>query len=120
MSDDRFIIELFAQSPDIVTPTGLGMEAAGRVLMFEDTDGDGRADRRTIFDDGLSMAMDLAVLQPFCLSKGVKVAVRMNANGCCALENLFKCAHACPCNLVQHRDRHSNTRERLSCHGSWQ
>ena len=62
VSDERLTIELFAQSPDIVTPTGLGVDAAGRVLMFEDTDGDGRADRCTVFHDGLSMAMDLAVV----------------------------------------------------------
>lgn len=83
VSDERLTIELFAQAPDIVTPTGLGVDAKGRVLvvechthfpqkdyvgpktdrvlMFEDTNGDGRADRRTVFYDGLNMAMDLAV-----------------------------------------------------------
>src|SRR5688500_17568473 len=65
--DPRLRIELFAEAPDIVTPTGIAVDDAGRVLCieshthfrpedyegppadriraFEDTDGDGRADR---------------------------------------------------------------------------
>ena len=67
-------IELFAAEPDIVTPTGIAVDAEGRVLvieshthfrpedyagppadrirMFEDTDGDGRADQITTFFEG--------------------------------------------------------------------
>ena len=64
--DGRLAIELFAVAPDIVTPTSLAVDAKGRVLVieshshfrpvgykgpaadrirvFEDTDGDGKAD----------------------------------------------------------------------------
>ena len=72
--DPRLKIELFAAEPDIVTPTGIAVDDRGRVLvveshthfrptgyagppadrirMFEDTDGDGRADRITTFFEG--------------------------------------------------------------------
>ena len=65
--DPRLVIELFAADPDIVTPTGLDVDHAGRVFMIEsnthfppegyaghptdrllvlrDQDGDGRAER---------------------------------------------------------------------------
>ena len=81
--DPRLTIELFAAEPEIVTPTGIIVEPSGRVLAiesnthfrpqgykgptsdriraFEDTDGDGKADRiRTVFE-GTSMTMGLAV-----------------------------------------------------------
>ncbi len=67
--DPRLKIELIAAEPDIVTPAGLAVDASGRVLvveshthfrppdyegppadrirMFEDADGDGRAERST-------------------------------------------------------------------------
>lgn len=79
--DDRLTVELFAEAPDIVTPTGLAIDKQGRVfvaeshthfrpddydgpeadriLIFEDTDGDGRADKRTIFHEGFTHVMDI-------------------------------------------------------------
>ena len=81
--DDRISIELFAEHPDIVTPTGVTVDAAGRVLVIEshthfrpdnydgppadrireftDTDGDGRADRIETFFSGTRATMSLAV-----------------------------------------------------------
>ncbi len=81
-TDPRIIIELFAQEPQLVTPTGLAVDEAGRVfvaeshthfrpddydgpkadriLILEDTDGDGRADARKIFHEGFTHIMDLA------------------------------------------------------------
>lgn len=81
--DDRIKIELFAEQPAIVTPTGLDVDAAGRVwaiesnthfppdgytghptdrlLVFQDADGDGRAEAPTVFADGFTHAMSVAV-----------------------------------------------------------
>ena len=81
--DPRLKIELFAADPDIVTPTGIAVDARGRVLvveshthfrppdyegppadrirMFEDTDGDGQADRITTFFEGTTWTMNLGV-----------------------------------------------------------
>ncbi len=83
VTDPRLKIELFAESPQIVTPTGIAVDAKGRVLaveshthfrppgyqgpttdrvrMFEDTRGSGRADRITTFFEGTSSTMSLAV-----------------------------------------------------------
>jgi putative membrane-bound dehydrogenase-like protein len=41
------------------TPAGLG--GADRVLVFEDTDGDGKADKRTVFMEGLNLVSGIAV-----------------------------------------------------------
>src|SRR5688572_33023737 len=79
--DDRLTIELFAEHPQIVTPTGLAVDDRGRVfvaeshthfrpdnydgpktdriLIFEDTDGDGRADKWTVFHEGFTYVMDI-------------------------------------------------------------
>lgn len=79
--DERLKVELFAEAPDIVTPTGLANDKQGRVfvaeshthfrpedydgpqtdriLIFEDSDGDGRADKRTIFHEGFTHVMDI-------------------------------------------------------------
>lgn len=73
--DDRLVVELFAEHPDIVTPVGMDVDDRGRVyvlennthqrpedytgprhdrvLLLEDTTGDGRADARTVYHDGL-------------------------------------------------------------------
>ena len=81
-TDDRLTFELFAESPMIVTPTGIAVDREGRVFVaeshthmppddyegpetdrirvFEDTDGDGKADRASTFYDGLVHTMDLA------------------------------------------------------------
>ncbi|MDZ4687514.1 MAG: hypothetical protein SH850_20785, partial [Planctomycetaceae bacterium] len=81
--DDRLKLELFAEQPQIVTPTGIDVDHLGRVwaieshthfppdgyqghltdrvLILEDTDGDGRADKVTPFADGLTHAMSVVV-----------------------------------------------------------
>ena len=81
--DDRLKLELFAEHPQIVTPTGIDVDHTGRVwaiesnthfppegyqghpsdrlLVLEDTDADGRADKVTVFADGLRHAMSVAV-----------------------------------------------------------
>ena len=72
---DGFSATLFAGEPDVVQPIAFTIDPRGRlwvaeclaypdwsedgtghdrVLIFEDTDGDGRHDRRTVFADGLS------------------------------------------------------------------
>ncbi len=83
MLDDRLAIELFADAPAIVTPTSLVVDAKGRVLVieshshfrpegykgpaadrirvFEDTDGDGKADRITTFFEGTKLTMGLGI-----------------------------------------------------------
>ncbi len=79
--DPRIMVELIADTPQIVTPTGVGVDAKGRVLVIEshthfrpkDYEGperdrvlmfeipaNGKA-KRTIFFEGLLMGMDLAV-----------------------------------------------------------
>ncbi|MES2705558.1 MAG: PVC-type heme-binding CxxCH protein [Verrucomicrobiota bacterium] len=72
---------LFAADPEIVTPIGIAVDKAGRVFVteshthlvkpdyqgpktdririFEDTDGDGRADKSRIFAEGFTAAMNL-------------------------------------------------------------
>lgn len=79
--DDQLTIELFAQHPQIVTPTGLAVDDRGRVfvaeshthfrpddydgpkadriLIFEDADGNGRANKRTVFHEGFVHVMDI-------------------------------------------------------------
>ncbi len=81
--DKRLKIELFAAEPDVMTITGLTVDAKGRVLaveshthfrpddytgpkadrirMLEDTDGDGRADRVSTFFSGTKFTMNVAV-----------------------------------------------------------
>ena len=81
--DARLKIELVAAEPDIVTPTGLAVDARGRVLvveshthfrpvgyqgppadrvrMFADTNGDGRADRISTFFEGTRYTMNIGV-----------------------------------------------------------
>jgi len=81
--DPRLTIELFAEHPQIVTPTGLDVDFRGRVFALEsnthfppegykghssdrlwvlnDSDGDGRADQSTLFTDGLVHSMSVLV-----------------------------------------------------------
>ena len=81
--DPRLKIELFAENPQIVTPTGIDVDHAGRVwaiesnthfppegykghptdrvLVMEDTDGDHKADKITVFKDGLTHTMSIAM-----------------------------------------------------------
>lgn len=85
--DPRLKIELFAEHPQIVTPTGIDIDAQGRVwavesnthfppegyrghktdrlLVMRDADGDGRADEPTVFADGLVFTMSVAVRPPW-------------------------------------------------------
>ncbi len=92
--DARIKIALFAAEPQIVTPTGIAVDDKGRVLaieshthfrpegysgpdtdrirMFEDTNGDGRADKITTFFEGTTHTMNLAV----CHDRSVYVATR--------------------------------------------
>jgi putative membrane-bound dehydrogenase-like protein len=82
VTDPRLKIELFAESPQIVTPIGIAVDGKGRVFvveshthqrptdyqgpktdrirMFEDTKGTGRADRITTFFEGTNSTMSLA------------------------------------------------------------
>ncbi len=77
-------IELFADAPDIVTPTGMTVDAKGAILAienhthfrpkdydgpatdrirrFEDTDGDGRADKITTFYEGTKNTMSIMLV----------------------------------------------------------
>ncbi len=81
--DPRLKIELFAGDPDVATPAGIAVDAQRRVLaveshthfrppgyegppadrirMFEDTDGDGKADRITTFFEGTTWTMNLGI-----------------------------------------------------------
>src|SRR5262249_35608038 len=87
--DPRVKIELFAEHPQIVTPTGIDVDRKGRVwavesnthfppedykghptdrvLVMSDTDQDGKADRIVVFTDGLKHTMSVAV-RPHWLS----------------------------------------------------
>ena len=80
--DSRFTMTLFAQEPEIVTPTGIAVDRRGRVFcieshthfppddyagpetdrirIYDDTDADGRADRATTFFEGSSATMNMA------------------------------------------------------------
>jgi putative membrane-bound dehydrogenase-like protein len=81
--DPRLKVELFAENPQIVTPTGIDVDHKGRVwaiesnthfppagytghpsdrvLVMSDTDGDGKADKIVVFTDGLKFTMSVAV-----------------------------------------------------------
>lgn len=94
-TDARLTIQRYAADPQIVTPTGIAVEANGRVLVIEshthfrpenyegpkadrilamtDTDGDGRADKVTVFFEGTQATMNLAVYE----DGAVFVATRM-------------------------------------------
>lgn len=82
-TDPRIAIELFAEQPQVHTPTGIDVDERGRVwviesnthfrpddydgppsdrlLIMQDTDGDGRADDVTTFADGFTYTMSVAV-----------------------------------------------------------
>lgn len=82
--DPRVAITLFAENPQIVTPTGIDVDSAGRVwaiesnthfppenyaghptdrvLVFRDENGDGKAEVPVVFLDGLTHTMSVAVL----------------------------------------------------------
>ncbi len=95
-TDKRLVVELFAEHPQLVTPTGLAVADDGRVfvaeshthfrpedydgpkadriLIFEDTDSNGRADKRTIFHEGFTHVMDIE----FHADGSLYVATRMD------------------------------------------
>ena len=76
-----FHVDLFAGEPDVLQPVGLCIDdrgrlwaaenhsypkhtdkpAADRILIFEDTDGDGRHDKRTVFHDRLNYVSGIEV-----------------------------------------------------------
>ena len=100
--DARLKITLFAENPQLVTPTGIDVDERGRVwaiesnthfppkdykghptdrlLVLGDSDGDGRADKETLFVDGLKHTMSVAVrpswLPPVVVDKEAKPAVQ--------------------------------------------
>ena len=81
--DNRLELTLFADESQIVTPIGMAIDARDRIFVieshthlppndyagpksdrikvFEDSDFDGRPDRMTVFADGLSQSMNLAI-----------------------------------------------------------
>lgn len=81
--DPRLKLELFAEHPQIVTPTGISIDSRGRVWaiecnthfppsgyqghssdriwIFTDENNDGRADKQTLFTDELFATMSIAV-----------------------------------------------------------
>lgn len=90
-----FDLQLFASEPDIVKPITFNFDARGRlwvieaidypnlvlngnpgadrISILEDTDGDGRADKKTVFADHLNLATSLAFVK-----RGVVVAAAPN------------------------------------------
>ena len=80
--DDRLVLEEYISHPELTTPTGIAVTQDGkvlvvechthfppddydglkhdRVLWFQDTDGDGRADKKTVFFEGTTQTMNLA------------------------------------------------------------
>lgn len=95
-------MRLFAAEPEIVTPTGVTVDAKGRVFVIEnnthqvqggykghptdrvkvftDNDGDGKADGHTVFADGFKHAMNLMFLPDGAL-------VLVHRNGVVRLED---------------------------------
>jgi putative membrane-bound dehydrogenase-like protein len=93
--DPRLKVELFAEHPQIVTPTGIDVDHLGRVwaiesnthfppdgykghpsdrvLVMTDTDGDGKADRIAVFTDGLKHTMSVA-MRPVWISETPETA----------------------------------------------
>src|SRR5258708_2992452 len=95
--DQRLKVELFAENPQIVTPTGIDVDHKGRVwavesntyfpaegykghprdriLVMSDTNGDGKADKVVVFTDGLKFTMSVAVRPIWAGSSGNSVYV---------------------------------------------
>ena len=91
--DQRLKIELFAEAPQVVTPTGIDVDSSGRVwviesnthfppegytghptdriLVMQDEDHDGKADKIVVFKDGLTHSMSVAV-KPVWLDLALK------------------------------------------------
>lgn len=95
--DDRLVIEEIAAAPDIVTPTGLAVDARGRVLVVEshthfrpegytgpaadrirlidDADGDGRPERVRTFFEGSRFTMNIAVARDGAILVATRAAI---------------------------------------------
>src|SRR2546421_4467753 len=79
---EGFKVSLFAGEPDVVQPVAFAMDDRGRlwvaenltypirapegqgkdrILIFEDTDGDGKFDKRTVFIEGLNLVSGMEV-----------------------------------------------------------
>lgn len=110
--DPELKIELFVEHPQIVTPTGLDIDLDGRVFaiesnthfrpdgykghktdrvwIFEDTNNDGKANKRTLFTDGLVHGMSVAIrpiwLERTSLAKKNRAAKKNGA----AKKSVFK------------------------------
>jgi putative membrane-bound dehydrogenase-like protein len=95
--ESRFEIALFAEHPQIINPIGVQVDSRGRVfvieshthfrpqnydgpkadriLLLEDTNGDHKADKSTVFHEGLIHAMDLALHNDGALYVATRSAV---------------------------------------------
>jgi len=95
--DERLVIEQIAAAPDIVTPTGLAVDARGRVLVVEshthfrpqdyagpeadrirlidDADGDGRPERVRTFFEGSRFTMNIAVARDGAIFVATRAAI---------------------------------------------
>ena len=95
--DKRLVIEEIAAAPDIVTPTGLAVDARGRVLVVEshthfrpkdyagpeadrirlidDADGDGRPERVRTFFEGSRFTMNIAVARDGAIFVATRAAI---------------------------------------------
>ena len=95
--DKRLVIEQIAATPDIVTPTGLAVDARGRVLVVEshthfrphdyagpeadrirlidDADGDGRPERVRTFFEGSRFTMNIAVARDGAIFVATRAAI---------------------------------------------
>ena len=102
--DPRLKIELFAEHPQIVTPTGLDVDHHGRVfaiesnthfppeeykghptdrvLVMSDSDNDGKADKIVVFTDGLKFSMSV-VVRPiwYPMGKAERPEVKVEGEG---------------------------------------
>jgi putative membrane-bound dehydrogenase-like protein len=115
--DERLQLSVFAEDPAVVTPTGLDVDAAGRVWLLEsnthfppdgyerhpsdrlwvltDRDGDGRAEPPQLFVDGLTHAMSVAV-EPDWLNPPSMPAQSAESNAPAAGSNATKSAQTKP------------------------
>ncbi|MFO0888471.1 MAG: PVC-type heme-binding CxxCH protein [Isosphaeraceae bacterium] len=95
--DSRLVLQQVAKEPRIVTPTGLAVDARGRlfaieshthfrprnyagppadrILLFDDPRGDGRYERVRVFFEGTRMTMNLAVARDGTLFVAARSAI---------------------------------------------
>ena len=53
--------DLIYESPEKLTEQNIGFKLGDKVVIFEDTDGDGKHDKRTVFLEGLNLASGIEV-----------------------------------------------------------